>query len=420
MSDKEPIRAEILTIGDEILYGQILDTNSQWISEKLDSIGVRIVSKTTVGDNETDIIRAFNQAENRANLVLITGGLGPTADDLTKPCLAKFFNCEIKTHPIALKNLKELFEKRGFSITETNLKQADLPEKCEMIPNPHGSAPGMWFDKDQTVIVSMPGVPHEMKSMMTDEIIPRLRMRFHTPVIYHRMIKTVGIGESWLSDKIKQWESGLPPHIKLAYLPNFGQVRLRLTATGKDRKILSEEVQQEIEKLRPYISKYIFGYDRDLLEAVVGRLLTEKKLTISSAESCTGGYVAHCITSVPGSSRYFRGSIVAYDNEIKIAQLGVNPETLARFGAVSEETIKEMAEKIRMKLKTEIGIATSGIAGPSGGTADKPVGTVWIAYADAKKTLAKKLLLTRKRDVNIRYTSVFLLNMVRQTLTEND
>jgi nicotinamide-nucleotide amidase len=410
------IKAELLTIGDEILFGQIIDTNSQWMSIELAKVGIKVVRKTTVGDVTGEILTAFAEAEHRADIILITGGLGPTSDDLTKPCLAQYFECEVKIHEEALAEVTAFFKSRGRELTELNRQQAALPVCCEKVTNVLGTAPGMWFHRNGKVFVSMPGVPHEMKQMMTAFVLPKLQQTFKTPVIEHLMVRTIGIGESFLAEKIAEWEQALPSHIKLAYLPSLSSVRLRLTGYGSDRALLLQENTAQAEKLKPLIGEYIFGYGDDELEVVIGRTLREKKLTISSAESCTGGYLAHMITSVPGSSSYFMGGVVAYSNEIKTRQLGVAEETLAKFGAVSEQTITEMANGVREKFNTDIGIATSGIAGPDGGTADKPVGTVWIAYADKHKTVTKKIQLSKDRIINIKISSILTLNLIRQNL----
>jgi nicotinamide-nucleotide amidase len=410
------VTAELLTIGDEILYGQIVDTNSQWMSVALSDIGVKVIRKTTVGDLEDEILAAFAEAEKRADIVLITGGLGPTSDDLTKPCLAKFFNCEIKMHPEALEEVTEFFKSRGRELTEINRQQAALPVCCEKITNSMGTAPGMWFSHNGRVFVSMPGVPHEMKRMMTDIVLPKLRQTFKTPVIHHTVIRTAGIGESFLAEKIASWEKSLPSHIKLAYLPSLSEVKLRLTAIGEDVRILSQESSALVEKLKPLAGDYIFGIGENPLEVVVGQMLREKKLSLSIAESCTGGYLSHLITSVPGCTDYYKGSIIPYAYEIKSENLGVNNKTLQEFGAVSEETIKEMASQVRLKFNTDIGVATSGVAGPGGGTATKPVGTVWIAYADKDQIVTKKLQLSKDRMINIRMASVNVLNLIRLSL----
>lgn len=407
------IKAEILAIGDELLYGQTLDTNSHWISTKLTEAGIRVIRKTTVGDNEAAILNALAKAEETADVILITGGLGPTSDDLTKPCLAKYFGCEVKIHEEALAEITAFFEKRGRQMTETNRLQAALPVCCEKITNTLGTAPGMWFERNSKVLVSMPGVPHEMKKMMEDTVLPKIKRLFNAPSIVHRIIRTVGIGESFLADKIAQWEKQLPPHIRLAYLPGLGEVKLRLTASGEQEAVLQEQLNAQIDLLRPVINEYIYSLNDEPLEKVVGIMLREKKLTISVAESCTGGYVSHLITSVPGSSDYFMGSMIPYAYEIKMRQLGVKPEILERYGAVSEPTIIEMANIVRAKFNTDIGVATSGIAGPGGATPEKPVGLIWIAYSDKHKTVTRKLQLGNDRLLNIRLASTALLNLIR-------
>ncbi|MFT7148989.1 MAG: nicotinamide-nucleotide amidase [Nonlabens sp.] len=412
------VLAEILTIGDEILYGQITDTNSQWMSSELDEIGIRVIRKTTVGDTEKGILEAFSEAEKRADIVLITGGLGPTNDDLTMPMLAKYFDSKIVMNQDVLNHVQYFFERRGRVFTELNRNQALVPEIAEVLHNELGTAPGTWYERNGKIFVSMPGVPHEMKNLMKSMVIPKLSAFFQTPVIYHKLIKTVGIGESYLADKIKPWEDSLPKHISLAYLPSVGHVKLRLTAVGDDKEILKQEVQSLIDDLMPMAAKYIYGYDGMTLEKAVGEMLLAKGKTIALAESCSGGYVQHKITSVAGSSAYFQGGVVPYHNDHKINVLGVNPDTLDQFGAVSEECVKEMAEGVRKLFKSDIGAASSGIAGPDGGTEDKPVGTVWIAYADGEQTVAKKLQLTQNRVLNIDLTGISVLNLVRKSLKQ--
>ena len=410
------ITAELLTIGDELLYGQIVDTNSQWMGAELSNIGVKVIRKTTVGDLEEEIMTAFAEAEKRADVILITGGLGPTNDDLTKPCLARYFGCEMKIHEEALAEVTEFFTSRGRTLTELNRLQASLPACCEKITNRLGTAPGMWFERNGKVFVSMPGVPHEMKVMMTEIILPKLKKAFQTPNIHHTIIRTVGIGESFLAEKIAAWERSLPPHVRLAYLPGYGEVKLRLTATGADPEKLRTEAQILTGKVKLLIGEYIYGVGNDPLEVAVGHLLRERKLTLAIAESCTGGYLSHLITSVPGSSEYFSGSIIAYSNEVKINDLGLKEETLALHGAVSEAAIREMAHQVRAKFQTDIGVATSGIAGPGGGTPEKPVGTVWIACADARQTVVRKLQLSKDRLINIKLSSTSALNLLRTSI----
>lgn len=413
------IRAELLTIGDEILYGQIVDTNSQWMSVELSNAGIKVIRKTTVGDQENEILTAFAEAEKRADVILITGGLGPTNDDLTKPCLVRYFNCGLKLHEEALSEVTEFFASRGRELTEVNRQQAFLPECCVKVTNRLGTAPGMWFEKNGKVFVSMPGVPWEMKQMMTDTVIPKLKETFRTPVIHHQVIRTVGIGESVLAEKISDWENSLPENVKLAYLPSMGEVKLRLTSLGNSLPALKEKSNELAAKLYERVGHFIYGEGEDPLEVVLGNTLRSKKLTLAVAESCTGGYLSHLITSVPGSSEYFLGSMIPYAYEIKMRQLGVKPETLEKFGAVSEPTIIEMANLVRAKFNTDIGVATSGIAGPGGATNEKPVGTVWIAYSDKHQTVARKLQLSKDRSINIKAASIAVLNLIRISLPKS-
>ncbi|SIT10929.1 competence/damage-inducible protein A [Belliella pelovolcani] len=413
MTNYKEITAEILAIGDELLYGQIIDTNSHWISQELDKIGVRVVRRTTVGDNRDSMMAAFEDAEKRADIILMTGGLGPTNDDLTKPLLAEYFNCSIELVPEALEAVRTFFEKRGRELTELNRLQAHLPTKCTYVPNEVGTAPGMWFEENGKVWMSMPGVPHEMKKLMNDFVIPKIKSLYPLPIIYHKVIKTVGIGESWLADVIKDWEKNLPEHIKLAYLPSLGQVRLRLTAFGDDYDELQADVETVIDQVKPLIDKYIYGYNHESLEESIGRLLKQANKKVALAESCSGGYISHLITSIPGSSKYFQGTLVPYHNQFKNEILDVEAEILKKHGAVSEETIIQMAENIRTMFGADYGLASSGIAGPDGGWKEKPVGTVWIACAYEGKTVSKKLQLTHDRMLNIQLTAVAALNLLR-------
>ncbi len=412
------ITAELLTIGDEILYGQIVDTNAQWMGVELAAAGIKVIRKTTVGDTEQDILTAFSEAQSRADVVLITGGLGPTNDDLTKPCLVKFFNTSLAINEEALQEVTEFFRQRGRELTELNRLQAALPVNCIKITNRMGTAPGMWFDEGGVVFISMPGVPYEMKVIMEEQVIPKLKQRFSLPVIHHQMIRTAGIGESFLAEKISAWEQSLPTHIKLAYLPSPGQVKLRLTAVGDDLGKLKKETDSFVQSLFPVAGEFIYSLENESLEEAVGRMLKSKKLTLAVAESCTGGYLSHLITSIAGSSEYFLGSMIPYAYEIKMRQLGVRPETLEKYGAVSEPTISEMASVVRARFTTDIGVATSGIAGPGGATPEKPIGLVWIAYSDKHKTVTKKLQLSTDRLLNIKLASNAVLNLIRQNLPE--
>lgn len=414
------VKAEIIAIGDELLYGQIVDTNSHWISQELDLVGVKVVRKTTVGDNRADILQAFAEAEQRADLILITGGLGPTQDDLTKPLLAEYFGCGIVEVPEAVEAITAFFKRRGREMTPLNTLQGYLPSCCTYIPNEVGTAPGMWFERNGIYWMSMPGVPHEMKKLMTDFVLPKLPTIFELPVIYHKVIKTVGIGESWLADLIRAWENALPQHIRLAYLPSLGQVRLRLTAFGTDRTILQQEVAEQISLVMPQIANYVYGYDEDSLESAIGNLLKNTEKTLALAESCSGGYVSHLVTSIPGSSAYFNGSVVPYHNRFKQEILGVSPETLESKGAVSEETVHEMARGVRKLFGADFGLASSGVAGPDGGTDEKPVGTVWIACAGEGFSEAKKLQLNQDRLLNIQLTAVAVLNLLRICINQSN
>lgn len=413
MSNYKEIKAEILAIGDELLYGQIIDTNSHWISQELDKIGVRVVRRTTIGDDKASMMAAFADAEKRADIVLMTGGLGPTNDDMTKPLLAEYFNCDIELVPEALGAVRSFFEKRGRELTDLNRFQAHLPTKCTYVANEVGTAPGMWFEENGTVWMSMPGVPHEMKKLMTDYVLPKIKEIFPLPIIYHKVIKTVGIGESWLADLIRDWESNLPKSIKLAYLPSLGQVKLRLTAFGDNYEALQAAVETQIELIKPSIEKYIFGYNQETLEASIGRLLNQVDKKVALAESCSGGYISHLITSIPGCSKYFQGALVPYQNELKSQILDVDQTTLTDCGAVSEQTAIQMSEHVRKMFDADFGLASTGIAGPDGGWSQKPVGTVWIACAMEGNTITRKLQLTQDRMLNIQLTAVAALNMLR-------
>jgi nicotinamide-nucleotide amidase len=410
------VLAEVITIGDEILYGQITDTNTQWMGVELGKLGIKIIQKTSIGDSESEILRILAEAESRADVILITGGLGPTKDDITKKTLCKYFDDELVINEDALAFVTDFFVKRGRELTEINRLQAAVPSKCTYLANKTGTAPGMWFDRNGKVFVSMPGVPHEMKYLMNNEVLPRVKAFFQTPILQHKVIRTIGIGESMLAEKIENWEDNLPKNIKLAYLPSFGQVRLRLTGFGEDETVLKQQIDTEVDKLIPQIEKYVFSQVDEDLEYAIGRILKERGQTVSIAESCTGGYVSHLITKVAGCSAYFMGSVVSYSNEAKMNILGVKSDTLEAHGAVSEETIKGMAEGVRKVMNTDFGVATSGVAGPDGGTPEKPVGTIWLAVASKNRTIARKILMTQQRDTNIQYGSVAALNLLRKMI----
>ena len=410
------MHAEIITIGDEILIGQVIDTNSAWIAQKLNLIGFKVKQITSISDDREHILSALKEAESRAQLIIITGGLGPTKDDITKPALCDYFNSKLIFNEEAYHNIEKLFLPRNLVITEINRKQAELPHNCLPLKNTEGTAYGMWFEKNNKVFISMPGVPYEMKAMLAKEVIPGIKLHFKAPAIVHRTVLTQGIGESYLSDMIAEWEEALPAYIKLAYLPSPGMVRLRLSATGEDKDALSKELDSHIKSLQKLIPKFIYGYDLEKLEEIIGKLLLARKATLSTAESCTGGYIAHLITSVPGSSGYFAGSVVSYSNLIKEQELGVSKKDLLEFGAVSQQVVEQMALGIKKKYKTDYAIATSGIAGPTGGTPEKPVGTVWIAIASPKGAVSRKLLLGQDRKRNIVMTAFAALNKLRKEL----
>ncbi|MEI8046835.1 MAG: competence/damage-inducible protein A [Bacteroidota bacterium] len=409
--------AEIITIGDELLIGQVIDTNSAWMAEQLNMIGIRVHQITSISDNQEHILTTLKEASERVQLILITGGLGPTKDDITKQTLCRYFNTSLVFSEEVYQNVEKLFAARGFAVSELNRLQAMVPANCKVIPNPNGTAPCMWFAEDDCIYVSMPGVPFEMKAIMEHEIIPRLLGKLNK-VIIHRTILTEGVGESHLATIIEPWEDSLPEFVKLAYLPQPGMVRLRLTAYGTDRGQLQEAIHKAEKELIPYAGKYIFGFDDDTMESVIGHLLREKKMTLSTAESCTGGNIAQLITSIAGSSDYFKGSVVAYSNEIKEQFLGVPHQVLLDFGAVSEQTVMAMAEGIRMRFSTDYAIAVSGIAGPAGGTDEKPVGTTWIAIATPTGTISRKFLFGEHRGRNIRKASIAALNMLRAKLVD--
>lgn len=408
--------AEIITIGDELLYGQVIDTNSAFLGQELGRLGIRVRQITSVSDRAAEIVLALDAARERADVVLITGGLGPTKDDLTKHILTEYFRTELVLHEPSLHDVEAIFARFNRPMLAANRYQAYLPASCTAIRNTMGTAPGMWFEDRDTVFVAMPGVPFEMKTMMTDIVLSRLQAHFHTAAIEHIVVQTAGIGESFLAEQIADWEDALPPNVKLAYLPALGNVRLRLTGTDDDQPDLRGRMEALLPALRARIGEHIFAEGDIPLEAAVGRLLTARGLTIGTAESCTGGFLAHKLTSIPGSSGYFRGSIIAYHNDVKISELNVSPATLASHGAVSEATVREMAEGARQRLGVDVALATSGIAGPDGGTHDKPVGTICIAYADQQQTVSRQFSFNRTRQINIEYTTTAVLNLLRLSL----
>ncbi|TPG65930.1 competence/damage-inducible protein A [Hymenobacter nivis] len=412
-----PPDVEIMTIGDELLYGQVIDTNSAFMGQELAKIGLRVRQISSVSDRADEIVGALDQARQRARVVLITGGLGPTKDDLTKHVLARYFGSELVMDAPTLAHVTEFFKRYNRPMLEVNRQQALVPAGCQVLFNAVGTAPGMWFEDQGTVFVSMPGVPFEMKKLMTDQVLPRLRERFEIAPIEHVVVMTVGLGESYLAEKIADWEDALPPNIKLAYLPSLGAVRLRLTGSDDGQPDLRGRMLALLPALRERVGPYIFAEEETTLEAAIGQLLLARGLTLATAESCTGGLVAHRITGVPGSSGYFRGSVVAYHNDLKMSELNVPAETLATSGAVSEATVQAMAEGARQRLGADVAVATSGIAGPGGGSAGKPVGTICFAVADAQGTVSRQISFDRGRALNITYTAQSVLALLWQRLT---
>ena len=416
LSPSAPPDVEIMTIGDELLYGQVVDTNSAFMGQELAKIGLRVRQISSVSDRADEIVRALDQARQRAQVVLITGGLGPTKDDLTKHVLARYFDTELVIHEPTLAHVTSFFTRFNRPMLDVNRQQALVPANCQVLFNAVGTAPGMWFEDRGTVFVSMPGVPFEMKKLMTNEVLPRLRGRFQLAPIEHVVVMTVGLGESFLAEKIADWEDALPPNFKLAYLPSLGAVRLRLTGADDGLPDLRGRMLALLPALRERIGNHIFAEEETTLEATIGKLLLKKGLTLATAESCTGGLVAHRITGVAGSSAYFRGSVVAYHNDIKVSELNVPTETLVTSGAVSEATARAMAEGACRRLGADVAVATSGVAGPSGGTPEKPVGTICIAVADAQGTVSKQFSFDRGRDLNITYTAQAVLTLLWQRL----
>jgi nicotinamide-nucleotide amidase len=405
---------DIISIGDELLIGQTLNTNAFWMSKALNQIGFTIRQQTTIADTEGVILSALENSLQHSDVVLVTGGLGPTNDDLTMPTLNKYFGGSLKRDQKVFDHIKQLVTGKGFEMNENNQKQAIVPDNCTVIHNANGTAPGLWFEKDGKVIVAMPGVPYEMKAMVSDEIIPRLKKQFVLPEIINQMVYTQGMPESMLAEKIVDWENNLPETIKLAYLPSPGRVKLRLSSTGTDRLLMQNYIDAEIAKLEALIPTYIYSTDNEDMAAVVGTYLNENKLTLATAESCTGGYIAHLITRIAGSSNYYKGSVIAYANEIKINELNVLQADLDAFGAVSRAVVEQMALGVKQKMNTDYAIAISGIAGPTGGTDEKPVGTVWIAVATPDGVSSKKYVFGKLREVNIERASITALGMLRK------
>ena len=412
-------KATIITIGDELLIGQVIDTNSAWMAQELNKVGIPVLRRVAVGDEWDEIWNALDAESKHADIILITGGLGPTGDDITKPLLCKYFGGTLIIDEGAKQNVIDIFTRLNRPMIERNLLQAEVPDVCTVIQNKRGTAPGMIFTKEKKIYVSMPGVPHEMKGMMEDDVIPQLVQQFKLPVILHRTLLTAGVGESFLADLIQDFEKALPAHIKLAYLPNYGMVRLRLSTSGFDKAAIASEVDAQFNQLQSLVKEYMVTNEDEPLEKVVGKLLLQKNQTMCTAESCTGGYIAHLLTSIPGSSAFYDGSVVSYSYGAKEDLLGVNHQTLLTKGAVSEEVVTEMAKGALQNIKSNYVIAVSGIMGPGGGMPEKPVGTAWVAIGNAQKIVAQKLFFRFDRARNIQLTAVTALNLLRKFILEN-
>lgn len=420
--------AYILTIGDEILIGQITDTNSAWMAQQLNMQGIRIVGKTSVGDVHEEIIEAVRYGLSKADLVLVTGGLGATKDDITKKALADYFNVPMIFHDETFERMTYFFKKINRTVSDLNKSGCFMPQNALILNNDRGLAPAMWFTVEERnpdtigkggkVLVSMPGVPHEMQHLMSDRVLPRLRASFPMSPIVHRTLLTAGEGETTLAEKLNDFEEALPENVKLAYLPSLGTVRLRLTARGDDEAFLNKQIDEIKANLEKIVGYAVAGYDEDTMPVAIGRMLQSRGLMLGVAESCTGGYLSHLMTTVSGSSAYFEGSAIVYSYYLKEKLLNVSKEMLDTEGAVSEECVRQMVTGTLEALNVDVAIAISGIAGPNGGTPDKPVGTVWLAVGNREETIAYKIGLDRGRLKNIEYAANTALNLLRKFLLQ--
>ncbi len=394
------MKAAIVTIGDEILIGQIVDTNSSYIAKALDKIGIATHEMLSISDDKQHILETFHSLQNKVEVVIVTGGLGPTKDDITKKTFCDYFDDELIENEAVLIHVKSIIE--GFykrPITQINREQALVPTKAKVLFNQAGTAPGMWMEKENTVFISLPGVPYEMKYLIDNEVIPNLVQKFERPYIVHQTIMTYGRGESLIAEQIEEWEDNLPDFIKLAYLPSPGKVRLRLTARGNDEALLKEEIKRQVEKLDLLIHDIIVGYNEDdPIEVVLGRLLAEKKLTISTAESCTGGKIAATLSAVPGASNYFKGSLVSYATQAKIDVLEIDENLIAKHGVVSAEVASEMVKSVQKMMKSDYAIATTGNAGPTKGDEDAELGTVFIGIATSNEVFVEEFNFGQPRE----------------------
>jgi nicotinamide-nucleotide amidase len=408
------IKASIITIGDELLIGQVIDTNSAYIAQSLNKIGVTVSNRIAVGDDKNAILDALSNTSKQSNIVIITGGLGPTADDITKPLLNEYFGGKLVIHQPSLDHITDIFlNKYKRPLIERNIKQAEVPDVCEVLFNENGTAPGMLFEKEGVLYFSLPGVPHEMKGLVDKYVISKIKRSFKTPSIVHRTLLTAGLGESFLAEIIADFENALPSHIKLAYLPNFGMVRLRLTGTSDNENELITNMEAVFAELKVKVQAYLVTDKDEAMEVVVGGLLRANNQTVATAESCTGGYIGHLLSKHAGSSQFYTGGIISYDNRIKTEFLDVSTEILHTVGAVSKEAVEQMAVAVRAKMNTDYGVSVSGIMGPSGQTDEKPLGMVWIGVANKEKVYSKVLYLRFDRSRNIEVTATQAINLLR-------
>ena len=408
------IKASIITIGDELLIGQVIDTNSAYIAQSLNKIGVTVNNRIAVGDDKNAILDALTVTSKHSNIIILTGGLGPTADDITKPLLNDYFGGKLIVHQPTLDHITDIFvNKYKRPLIDRNIKQAEVPDVCEVLFNENGTAPGMLFEKDGILYFSLPGVPHEMKGLVDKYLISKIKVTFNTPTIIHRTLLTAGIGESFLAEMIANFENALPNHIKLAYLPNFGMVRLRLTGTSNDEKTLISSIDEAFNELKLQVAEYLVTDKDESMEVVVGSLLKANNQTVATAESCTGGFIGHLLSKHAGSSQFYTGGIISYDNRIKTEFLDVSDEILHTVGAVSKEAVEQMAVAVRAKMNTDYGVSVSGIMGPSGQTDEKPLGMVWIGVANKEKVYSKVFYLRFDRSRNIEVTATQAINLLR-------
>ncbi|HQK37193.1 MAG TPA: competence/damage-inducible protein A [Bacteroidales bacterium] len=411
--DDPYMNAAVITIGKEILIGQITDTNAAFIGQKLTETGLEVVRMISVADSVESIQSALKEASEHADIVISTGGLGPTSDDVTKQVLCRYFQTSLILHQPTLEHIRQLFAARNMQMNELNAAQAMLPASAQVLFNSYGTAPGLWFEKEGKNFIFLPGVPFEMKAILLDSVLPELKKRFFLSFILHRTIMTQGLPESYMAQRLQDFEKQLPPGFSLAYLPSYGGVRLRISASGKKRQELEHLVDTQVQLVLNTIRPFVYGYDEETLPEAIGKILREKKMFLAVAESCTGGSISAAITSVPGSSEYFKGGIVAYSNEIKEMELSVPEHLIQKFGAVSREVVVSMTRGIMKKFGTDLAIAVTGIAGPGGGTPDKPVGTVWIAVGSEENIIARLFRFGENRERNIYRTTQTALNMLR-------